>query len=213
MHPIQIKILNIARAKNLGPLTLRQLGGLVGESLPQKILHHLVQLEKKGLIRYDRDNRLIELIDKSKTLPSGLISIPIKGSANCGEASVFADDQTEGYMQVSTGLLNNFNEGIFALKALGDSMDRAKIGGKSIDDGDYVLVDSRYRTPKNNDYVVSVIDGMANIKKFLQNKEDGQVVLLSESSKNYPPIFISPDEMENYIVCGRAIQVIKKPTF
>ena len=213
MHPIQVKILNVIQAENLGPLSLRKLGSLVGESLPQKILHHLKQLENKGFIRYDKDSKSIELLKKSKPLPSNLITIPIKGAANCGEATALAEDRTEGYIQVSSGFLHNFNEGIFALKASGDSMDKANIDGKNIEDGDYVLVDSRYKDPKNNDYVVSIIDGMANIKKFSRDDKNQQVVLISESSKDYPPIFIGLEEIENYLICGRVMNVIKKPIF
>lgn len=213
MHPIQVKILNVVKASNLGPLSLRKLGVLVGESHPQKILHHLEQLESKGFIHYDTDNKLIELLDDKKAFPSNLITIPIKGSANCGVASAVAEDQTEGYIQVSSGFLHSFNEGIFALKASGDSMDKANIDGKNIEDGDYVLVDSRYKDPKNNDYVVSIIDGMANIKKFFKDDKNQQVVLISESPKDYPPIFIGLDEMDNYLICGRVMNVIKKPIF
>jgi len=213
MHPIQVKILNVCRADNLGPLTLRKLGELVGESLPQKVLHHLVQLENKGLIFYDRKNKLVRLVDTGRALPSSLLTIPIMGSANCGEALALAEDRVEGYIQVSSGLLNNYNEGIFALKASGDSMNKASVDNKNIEDGDYVLVDSRYKVPRNNDYVVSIINGMANIKKYYEDKENEQIVLLSESTKDYPPIFIGSDEIDNYLICGRVMQVIKKPTF
>jgi repressor LexA len=213
MHPIQIKILNVCRADNLGSLTLRKLGELIGESLPQKVLHHLIQLEKKGLIRYDRGNKTIEIVDKGQKIPSNLLTVPVMGTANCGEALSVADDRIQGYIQVSSGLTGNYQDGIIAVRASGDSMNKADIKGKSIDDGDYALVDSKYKDPKNGDYVVSIIDGMANIKKFFKDEENEQIVLISESSKNYPPIFIGMDEIESYLTCGRVIQVIKKPIF
>src|ERR1700679_3939988 len=46
MHPLQEKILALIDSHNLGQMTLREIGELVGERFPQKIKHHLVQLEK-----------------------------------------------------------------------------------------------------------------------------------------------------------------------
>ena len=87
-------------------------------------------------------------------------------------------------------------------------MNQAQIGTEklSIEDGDYVVVDSSNTSPRNHDYVLSVIDGMANIKKFVQRGD--QIALISESAHSYQPILIHPDD--NYLVNGVVIQVIKK---
>lgn len=50
----------MVRDKNIGRWTLREIGALVGEKSPQKIKHHITQLEKRGLIRIDRVNDVIE---------------------------------------------------------------------------------------------------------------------------------------------------------
>jgi len=213
MHPIQIKILNISQTKSLGPLTLRKIGELVGETHPEKIRHHLTQLEKKNLIKYNKDNKIIELLTESSPSSPGLITLPVMGAANCGEALSFADDQVRDYIQVSPNLINRNSDNIITLEASGDSMNRCNINGKTIENGDYVIVDNKYKNPDNGDYVVSIIDGMANIKKFFKDEENQQIVLISESVKNYPPIFIGMDEIENYSICGKVIQVIKKPKY
>ena len=50
MHYIQESILKLVDEHNLGVMTLREIGELIGEKYPQKIKHHLDQLEKKQLI-------------------------------------------------------------------------------------------------------------------------------------------------------------------
>jgi SOS-response transcriptional repressor LexA len=88
-------------------------------------------------------------------------------------------------------------------------MNKAEVDGKTIEDSDFVIVDSLYRTPKNGDVIVSVIDGMANIKRFKEDKTNNQVVLLSESTENHRPIFIH--EGDDFVVSGKVVSIIKNP--
>jgi SOS-response transcriptional repressor LexA len=212
MHPIQRKIFNLCVADNLGPLTLRRLGDLIGVINPQQVKHHIERLEDQGFIKYDKTTKTITLL-KRHTPETNLITVPLMGGANCGEAKAFADNYAESHIKVSSALLNHSATNIFALEAIGDSMDQSDIKGKNIEDGDYVLVDSNVQVPNNGDYVVSIIEGMANIKKFYRDAKNNQIVLVSESSKKYPPIFIDINEIENYLVSGKVVQVIKKPSF
>lgn len=216
MHDIQTKLLNIIDKKKIGALTLREIGELIDEpEQPQKIKHHLLQLAKRGLIRIDKRRKSIEKMNGGTNRDSKIISIPILGSANCGEATIFADEQVEGYLKMSKSLVHVRSTTIFAIRAVGNSMNRAKIGvpEDGIDDGDYVLVDNTHGKPKNGDYVLSTIDDVANIKKFMFDKKNNQIVLISESSQHIPPIYIHPRDLSDYIVNGRVVQVIKKPNF
>ena len=132
--------------------------------------------------------------------------MPVLGSANAGIASVFAEENIEGHLKVSRNLLNR-RDGIFALRVEGDSMNQAKIENKKIEEGDFVLIDSEQKNPSNNDYVLSVIDGCANIKKFIKDK----LGIRLESESNNPihkPIYISSED--DYMVNGKIIAVIKK---
>jgi repressor LexA len=139
----------------------------------------------------------------------GIVSIPILGAADCGPASIFADQNVEGYLRVSSKLIKS-SEGLYALRAVGHSMNRADIEGRALESGDYAIVDSKVRAPQTNDYVVSVIDGVCNIKRFVRDEVNQQIVLLSDATTDYPPIYIHPDEV-NYFVCGRVVRVIKAP--
>ncbi|MFA6094629.1 MAG: S24 family peptidase [Candidatus Paceibacterota bacterium] len=208
MHPIQEKILKLSSSKNLGQMTLREIGELVGEKFPQKIKHHLTQLERKGLVKINKATSTIERTMGGMIKNTTLISIPIIGTANCGPATIFAEENVQGYLKVSVNLLAK-KKGVFAIRASGLSMNRADIRGKSIEDGDYVIVDSEDRVASTGDVILSVIDGMANIKKYVWDTENGQVILVSESTKDLPPIYLS--EGDDFIVNGKVVQVIKKP--
>ena len=90
-------------------------------------------------------------------------------------------------------------------------MNKANINGECVEDGDYVLVDPTVAAVRNGDYVLSIIDGMANIKRYFKDTDNERIILLAESSASFSPIFIHRDDMDNYLVNGKVIQVIKKP--
>ena len=216
MHIIQEKLIKLLEEKDLSGMTLREIGKEIAEpDTPQKIKHHLNQLAKRGLIRFDKKNKQIKKIESGKVEGTGLISIPILGSANCGEAVIFADEQKEGYLKVSSRLLGNISlkrtKDLFALRALGQSMNRANIDGNTIDDGDYVIIDKSKISPSNNEYVLSVIDGLANIKKIFVDKNNNQIILLSESSQNFAPIYIHADDFDRCLINGTVVKVMKQP--
>lgn len=210
LHITQQKLLRLANQHNLAVLSYRQMGRLIGDESAQKVKHHLNQLLKKGLISGNKEQGLIEPVAGGTIKDLDMVSIPILGSANCGDATRIAEQNIEGYLRVSKNLLRR-KQNIFAIQAVGDSMNRAAIENKSIENGDYVLVDSSVTQPRNNTYVLSVIDGVANIKKFIKDDQNKQVVLMSESTGNYSPIYIHPDDSVKYLVNGEVVQVIKKP--
>lgn len=217
MHKIQQQILEVAQEKNLGQHTLREIGSFIGESSPQKIKHHLLQLQAKGLIKIDKVKGLIKKTKQEWEIMSGnakILSIPILGAGNAGPATIFAETNIEGFLKISSSLLAAPKKEVhrlFALKVVGHSMNRAKIKDKYIEDGDYVVVDADDKEVKNNDIVLSIIDGMANIKKFFIDRENQQVVLMSVSTKEFPPIYLHA--ADNFMISGKVVQVIKKPRF
>lgn len=157
------------------------------------------------------DKKIIKPVQKGVAgrVKSMFYSIPIVGAANCGPATVFADERIEGYLKVSTKLLPKKNSSLFALVADGPSMNRAVIhDGDTIEDGDFVVVDSEYKSPKNGDVVVAVIDGMATIKRYKEDRKNDRIILEAESTENYLPIFLH--ESDDFSVSGKVIGVIKK---
>ncbi len=213
MHELQEKLLKLAGEENLGLLTLREMGARIGVRSPQVVKHHLTQLQKKGLVRVDKVKGVIQKTQpgwvKGLLQTARLLSIPIVGAANAGPALAIAEGNIEGYLRISSTLLKPTKNAttFFALRVDGPSMNRAIVNGKRIEDGDYVIIDGDYRTPKNGDIVLSVIDGLANIKKFFFDKENEMIILLSESTKRIAPIYISASD--DYHIEGKVVQVIK----
>jgi len=218
MHTIQQKLLALAEKKNLGNFTLREIGGFVGETSPQKIKHHLQQLEKHGFIHINKmEHTITTTKQQEKSTVKGilknakLLSIPILGAANAGPATIFANTNIEGYLRISSTLLDRprLAHRLFALKVDGPSMNMAYVGGKKIENGDYVIIDSEDREAANDDIVLSVIEGMANIKKYYVDKENNQILLMSESTHDFPAIHIH--ESDDFSINGKVIGVIKTP--
>jgi repressor LexA len=214
MHTIQQKILNLAKAQNLANVSLRKIGELIDEpNAPQKIKHHIDKLKEKGLLIMSNDGRLQPTkIGADKT--SRLISLPILGSASCGTANAYADGDVEGYLKISLRILgeqfkNKINN-LFVLRASGNSMNRASVNGKTIDDGDFVIAEKTDTPPKNGEYIVSIIEGLANIKKFLFDAKNKHIILCSESSMEFSPIYIHKEDYGSYFVGGKVVDVIKK---
>jgi len=214
VHELQQKLLKLAQVKNLGQFTLRAIGKMVGEVSPQKIKHHLNQLEKRGLLRVNRQTGVIEKTEQgwvtSSLKGARLLAIPILGAANAGPASRLAEANIEGYLRISSTFLGkSAKRKLFALKVDGPSMNRAEVDNKRIENGDYVIIDSEDRSAREGDIVLSIIDGMANIKKFHLDTKNAQIALISDSTHDFPPIYLH--EEDDFMINGKVVQVIKKP--
>jgi SOS-response transcriptional repressor LexA len=219
IHSIQNKLLELSKKENLAKLSLREMAkgiGLSGVS-PQKIKHHLLQLQKKGFITIDRTAGVMDrasdtpgwakgLLDKK----SRLFSIPVVGTANCGPANIFAEQNFQGFLRVSNKLVDKSKpDGLYAIKTDGSSMNRAEIKGRKIEDGDFVIVDGDDKDVHDNDVIVAIIDSKATIKRFIDDRRNGQIVLKADSSFDYAPIHLHPDD--DFIISGKVVSVIKKP--
>ena len=125
---------------------------------------------------------------------------------------MFAEANVEGYLRVSNTLVEQRRSAahqLFAIKVSGPSMNKAEVGGRRIEDGDYVIIDSEDQSASNGDIVLSLIDGMANIKKYYIDKENNQILLMSDSTHDFPAIHIH--ENDDFAVNGKVIGVIKTP--
>jgi len=214
MHQVQLALLHLSEHQNLGGLSLRQIAKLVGiEGRPQLIKHHLTQLEKAGLIQINFNKNVIKPTKRGfHTDPNNnpFYSLPIVGAANCGSANVFADERIEGYLKVSSKMLPRKKQHLYVLIASGSSMNLAEVReGATIENDDFVIIDSSYKSPKNGDIIVVVIDSMATIKMYKEDKKNNRVILEAVSTENYFPIFLHQED--NFVISGKVIDVIKKP--
>ena len=210
MHIIQKKILKFLQKTKISHIGYSTLGRFIESPHPQKIKHHIEQLDKKGFISYNHETKAVKVLKVVTFDDYGLINLPIVGAANCGPAGLIAEESFEGYLKVSPAVLENKNPGgLFVIKAEGNSLNDAKILGGAVEDGDYVVIDGKNRSPSNGDYVLSVIDDCANLKKFYRKGD--QIILMSESKSDMPPIYIHSKDFPDYMVNGVVVRVIKKP--
>jgi len=213
MHPTQRAILDLARTRNLASLSLREIAHLVGaDPVPQKIKYHIDRLEESGFLKIDRKNGVTEVTIAGNK--GGIVTLPLLGAASAGPATIFADDHVESYLQISSSLLPRPGKDFFVVRAVGNSMNDAKVNGQAIEDGDFVVVDARDRIPREDKYYVCVIGDVANIKKVHIDKHNGVAALISESKtpNAFPPIFIDLKEEEPFSVAGRVVRVLKNPS-
>ena len=206
MNPIQQKLLDIAKLEDIERLRRVDLVEMVNCEYPSQITHHLKQLLKRGdLVR--KDGRLVPALRTN----AGLVMIPVMGEADCGEATRYADGRIVDNLAVSPSVLKpKLSERLYALVARGDSMNRATVEGKTIENGDYIVIEKRddYE-PKDGDIVVSIIAGLANVKRLRRDNARQRILLLSESHRqdDFAPIVIS--DRDDFAVEGKVVDVIK----
>ncbi len=214
MNKTQEELLGLAKDNDLSRITLRRIAKMLGsESMSPGVLqYHFSQLERKGLLFVDRKSKKQRLGPDLRD-DDRFCTIPIVGMASCGIANQFADEMVEGYLQISKTSIKA-KGALFAVRASGDSMNAARVATPngeltSIDSGDYVIVDTSYQSVDENinKYVVSIINGLANIKKLAKRAYDFALISESTNMENYPPIIIH--ENDDYLINGRVITIVK----
>lgn len=208
---IQKQLLNlIANTQDIGSLSLRKIAKLIGaEGKPQIVKYHLQQLEKAGLIQMNLEQGILKVVKQGYNYvsKSPLFAIPVVGAANCGPAAIYADQNVERYLKVSSSLLPRNKNRLFAIAADGDSMNKANINQKNIESGDYVLVDREVKNYNNGDIVLAIIDGLATVKQYNHDTKNNRIILRAISDHDYMPIYLSEDDQ--FIINGKVVDVIK----
>ena len=212
MNENQQKIIDLAKKKDISKMTFREIGRELGIPNPQTVIYHLEQLKKKGLLYFDTKKRQRVAKPKAFSVDS-FFNIPVLGSANCGPATELAQENIQGYLKISQKSVGRSRpDGLIAIKAVGDSLNNAKVGTskESIDDGDYVIVDCK-KQPSDVDYFWSIIDEAANFKKFFKDDAKHEFRLISESKREIPPIILHESDLNSfsYMVNGVAVRVVK----
>ena len=162
-------------------------------------------LERKELIV--RDDKKIFMVENENFVDmENIFSIPTFGLASCGEALAYADDNVDGYLQISKSLFRKEDPAnLFAVKALGDSMDKDEIN-----DGDYVVFEKHENGQDlENKIVVAVINGMATIKRY-HKLRDGMIGLFPNSSNSFhQPIYLDKNDQISIVGIFRKVLPVK----
>ena len=218
MNKIQQDLKKLSDRQNLAEIPIRQVGRLLNLEKPihpELVKYHWNRLFNNGEIDYLYRGGIVakkETIIDDSSLANGskLISIPVYGVADCGPATQVAEQSDLGSIRISSRLLNTRNySNLYALKAAGMSMNKAIVDNRTINDGDYVVVDRSRITPRDGECVVAIVGGLANIKRFFRKGDS--IALLSDSTEQYDPILIHSEDQSDNLIGGTVVQVVPKP--
>jgi len=183
------------KAKHGNIPTLEDVRKALDYSGTSSVQRHTDALKEKGYLGNTRGLSLSASDEK--------VQIPLVGNVACG-APFLATENIEAYIPLDATRISGTPDDYFFLRAVGDSMNNAKLSGKTIDDGDFVLI-KKQQTADPGSRIVALIGDEATIKKIVP--EDGHVRLQPESTnpKNKPIILF-----DDFSVQGVVVDVIKK---
>lgn len=82
---------------------------------------------------------------------------------------------------------------------------------RNIENGAYVIIDSSKKTPKDGEVVNVVHKGLSNIKRVHFDFDNQQIMLHSESTQDFQPIVINPEDNWEGLIGGTIVQVVRRP--
>ena len=188
---------NFKNQKGVAP-TYREISGHFGFKSPKAASDHVRALEKKGYVRlHVKRSRSIEIVSSEPNSTGHVVSIPILGEITAGKPEKKEENRSDTIAVDETILGNCKGHRLFALKVTGESM-----MGRSINDGDWVVVDSD-ASPNEGEVVVALIDGDNTLKTLA--KREKRFYLKAEN-----PDHLDWIPMEEMIVQGVVKAVLRR---
>lgn len=181
------------------PPTLDELRQNLGFKSLRTVMQYIETLERKGYIvrrKYSHRNIELRAVD-AEGRSAMLVSVPVVANVGCDDLSVFAQEQSDEFLQVDKQIVDEAHGEIVAVRAVGDSM--ADAGVKS---GDYILVQFTDKV-KSGDRVAAIIGDMVTVKRL--ERRNGVTILYPESKDpKYKPIILR----DNFKIAGRVLCII-----
>jgi len=196
-----LSAINEALIKRGLPPTIEELRQALGVGSTRTVLRYLRWLEEEGDIeRWNGARGLRPLRSDISTVQTR--AVPVVGQAPAGPL-VLAEQNVDGWVQMPKKIARPGSE-YFLLRVRGNSMNKAKVAGEKIENGDLVLV-RQQATANDGDIVVALIDGEATIKRFA--RASGYFVLKPDStSAKHRPIVVDRD----FHIQGTVVRVLKR---
>jgi repressor LexA len=197
------------------PPSVRELAEAVGLASTSAVHHHLMALERDGLLeRGTHSSRALRLTPAGSQavgtplprpargrvtpfrmpLDRNVIQLPVLGEIAAGQPIEAYEDATES-LEVPSSI--QAREGSYVLRVRGKSMIDALI-----DDGDYVIVQPQ-ATARDGDIVVALLDDNGvTLKRFYREKDR---IRLQPANADMDPIYASEVQVQ-----GKVVGVIRK---
>jgi repressor LexA len=164
------------------------------------VWRYLLALEERGDIKRWPGARGLRLLrDPEQGLET--TGVPLVGEVAAG-MPILAEENREATIRLPKSAVRGGKH--FLLRVRGNSMNRARVAGELIENGDLVLV-RQQQSAEENAIIVALIDGEATVKRF--GRGSGYFVLKPESSDpSFEPIVVDHD----FQIQGVVTRVIKK---
>ena len=189
-------------ARNGGQPSVEELRCELGVASTRTVFRYLQMLEDDGAIKRRPGAPGVKLL-KPRAEGAQTRAVPVVGRVPAG-ALMLAEENIEGWIHLPKALARPASDKFFLLRVRGTSMNRAKVGGNTIEDGDLILV-RQQPVARNGDIIVGMVDGEATVKTLV--KAPGYVILKPESKDNsHSPIVVDRD----FRVAGKVTHVLKK---
>jgi repressor LexA len=184
--------------RNSVPPTVEELRKLLGVGSTRTVLRYLDSLEEEGHIERWSGARGLRM--RRGPTARGLETrlVPIVGEAPAGQLMP-AEENMLGQVHVPKEFLKPPGSKFFLLRVRGDSMNRAKVDGQTIEDGDLVLVRQQERVDPGK-IVVALVDGEATIKRLVKGS-DYYVLKPESSNSKHRPIIVAQEFRVQGVVC------------
>jgi repressor LexA len=201
-----LRFINEFYQANHFPPTIREIQERCRITSTSVVDYNLKALEEKGYLRRNKKiSRGLELtgLGNQEAAPISFISLPLAGYIAAGEPIAAPEELAAGEfaetVDVSSSLLPNRRDGLFALKVKGYSMVDALIN-----DGDIVIL-RHAQTCDNGDTVAVWLksERETTLKKFYH---EGDRVRLQPANVTMQPIYCEPANVE---VQGKLIGVLR----
>ena len=189
-------------ARNGGQPSIEELRRELGVVSIRTVFRYLQTLEDDGAIKRHPGTPGVKLL-RPRAEGAQTRAVPLVGRVPVG-ALMLAEENIEGWVHLSKALASPASDKFFLLRVHGTSMNRAKVGGITIDDGDLILV-RQQPVARNGDIIVGMVDGEATVKTLV--KAPGYVILKPQSkNSSHRPIVVHRD----FRVAGKVTHVFKK---
>jgi repressor LexA len=189
-------------ARNSEQPSVEELRRELGVASTRTVFRYLQMLEEDGAIERRPGAPGVKLL-KPRSEGAHTRAVPIVGRVPAG-APTLAEENIEGWIHLPKAIASPRSDKFFLLRVRGTSMNRATVGGNTIDDGDLILV-RQQPVARNGDIIVAIVDGEATVKTLV--KAPGYLILKPESQdKSHRPIVVDRD----FRVAGKVTHVLKK---
>lgn len=211
LSPLQSKVLSLAHTRDLAGMTYREIGEKLGGKHPYSVQQAVDGLVRKGYLVRNQKTKKIHLPQLTGEGEKPFLNIPVLGGVSCGPAAESAYDYASGTISVTPSVVKIRRPDLtYALIARGDSMSKATINQKTVESGDYVIVEkASLANVGSGSYVVARFNDLNNLKKLTIDSVNRRFILRSESTTDLPPIIIAEDDMQYFDIEGIAVDVVK----